>query len=211
MNDREIKGITAELLCQTEFIKRGYNVSIPISSCCVYDFIVDINNNLYKVQVKHSNKSKIGFSVSTTSSHLTSKGTTVKKYTSNDIDFICTYFDNNCYLISVKEVENRSNITLSLKNNWVNAHHLMIAECYLLDSQLNLIKDKVPYTHSINYIIQQINKNGIVIKEYNDVANCDICKDDLKKQSHISQCINGKRKTAYGYKWKRIEIASNQQ
>ena len=44
MNDREIKGITAELLCQTEFIKRGYNVSIPISSCCVYDFIVDINN-----------------------------------------------------------------------------------------------------------------------------------------------------------------------
>lgn len=205
MNDREIKGISTELLCQTEFIKRGYNVSVPISSYCVYDFVADIENDLYKIQVKYSNKIKTGIQINTTSTHLSAKGSVKKKYTQKDIDYICTIYQNNCYLIPASEIEKRTSITLSLDDKWKNGHHVMVAKDYLIDKQIALLKNRIYKTQKKKYIIQKLSKNGELICEYNSVAECDLCKEDISKQSHICDCLNGKRKTAYGYIWKRVE------
>ena len=42
-------------------------------------------------------------------------------------------------------------------------------------------------------------KNGIPIKSYKSVM--EIQKKTGYSRSHISECLNGKRKTAYGYEW----------
>jgi len=43
-------------------------------------------------------------------------------------------------------------------------------------------------------------KWNIPIRKYNTITDIQKKKGYLK--SHISECLNGKRKTAYGYKWK---------
>lgn len=204
MNDRDIKGITTELECEKEFIRRGYMVSIPISQSSKYDFIVDINSRLIRIQVKYSRKSKTGFSFGLKSVHLNSKGAVVHKYTQDDIDYICTYFDNSCYMIPIREVENRTDITLSIDNTWVNAHHLMIADDYKIDRQIDKLINGDKRNDQIIYKIQQLTKDGALIEEQSSVSDFNICKDDMSKQAHISECINNKRKSAYGYIWKRI-------
>lgn len=49
----------------------------------------------------------------------------------------------------------------------------------------------------MNKIMQY--KNGIPIKSYKSVM--EIQKKTGYSRSHISECLNGKRKTAYGYEW----------
>jgi len=44
------------------------------------------------------------------------------------------------------------------------------------------------------------NKDGTIYKEYE--SQCLAAKDLGVNSSHISQCVNGKRNTAYGYLWK---------
>lgn len=143
MNKREIKGLTTELLCQNAFIERGYNVSVPISPYCVYDFIVDINKNMYRIQVKSCTQSKMGFSICTKSTHLAKDKTIIRKYTKEDIDYVCTYYNNNCYLIPTNDIENRTTVTLLLDNKRKNGYKMMLATDYLIDRQIKDISKNI--------------------------------------------------------------------
>lgn len=49
-------GYLTELQCMTEFLKMGYNISLPYGGHSRYDFIADIEGKLIKIQVKHSKK-----------------------------------------------------------------------------------------------------------------------------------------------------------
>lgn len=206
MQDKEIKGITTELLCQAEFIKRNINVSVPISAYCKYDFIVDISGKLYRIQVKYSHISTTGIVINTKSTHLSSNGTIIKKYTNDDIDFFCTIYDNKCYLIPINGIENRTQITLTLENNYCSQNqNIMIASNYLLDNQLSLIKNGKEIK-PMRYIVQKCDKNGNLVGEFNSEYECALSCGDVNKQSHINDCINGKRKMAYGFMWKKIYL-----
>ena len=204
MNDREIKGITTELECKKEFIRRGYTVSVPISQSSKYDFIADINGKLMRIQVKYSRKSKTGISLDSKSVHLTSNGTITHKYTRNDVDYICTFFDGSCYMIPITEIENRTSITLSFNDKWTNAHHRMIADDYKIDRQICKLLDGNSINDQVVYVIQQLTKSNELIEEHSCVSEFDLCKNDISKQAHISECINGKRRSAYGYLWRRV-------
>lgn len=141
MHEKEIKGIETELSCQTEFIKRGINVSVPVSAYCKYDFIADIDGNLKKIQVKTARKRTTGFMISTLSTHLTSNGARKNTYTEKEIDYFCTIYENQCYLIPVKEVIGRSQFTLTLfPDKRVNNYLIMHAKNYTLDYQIELLK-----------------------------------------------------------------------
>lgn len=48
------KGNLTELQCLAAFGQYGYTISIPYGDCARYDFIVDINNKLYRIQCKTS-------------------------------------------------------------------------------------------------------------------------------------------------------------
>lgn len=206
MNQSEIKGLSTELLVQNAFINENINISIPVSPYCIYDLVAEINTKFYKVQIKSGIKSKTGIRIDLTSSHLSANGAVRKKYTKNEIDFICTYYNHECYLIPFFELENRAECTLSLNNKWVNAHHLMLADDYLLRKQVNRLVNNGIIYHKIDYKIQQFDLQGNFIAEYNKLSETPCYKKDKRCLSHLSACINGKQKTAYGYIWKRIEI-----
>lgn len=103
------KGNLTELQCLTYFYKLGYRCSIPYGENCRYDFILDINNNLYKIQVKTSSpideeESAIQFSCRST--RVNTSGTNHQKYTAQEINFFATYYKDKCYLIPQNECSN---------------------------------------------------------------------------------------------------------
>ena len=202
MQEREVKGIATELMCQTEFIKRKINVSVPVSPYCKYDFIADINGILYRIQVKYANGNSVGFFINTTSSHLSSRGTRKQKYTKNDVDFSWTVFEDKCYLIPICEIENRTKVTLTLEPHRVD-HFVMNAFDYLLDNKLMQIKSG-NVEKKKDYIIQKCSKDGKVIEEFRTERECAISCGNTNKQPHIHDCISGKRKSAYGFIWKNM-------
>lgn len=94
-------GEITEQQVATEFLKLGIQVCKPLVQSSKYDFVVDINNKLYKIQVKtgtpKENNSYIEFATST--SHTNAKGTINLTYSENDVDFFATMYNNECYLI----------------------------------------------------------------------------------------------------------------
>ena len=83
-----------------EFLKQGILISKPLVQSSRYDFIADINNNLYKIQVKtgaFKEDSYLEFATST--SHTNTKGTLNLSYSADDVDFFATMYENQCYLI----------------------------------------------------------------------------------------------------------------
>lgn len=102
--DRILLGTITELKCKTYFLELGYIVSTPDISTR-YDFILDTGKNLLKIQVKSSHLEEDGNKITfkTISSHITSTGYSRRDYTEDGIDYFCTWYDNECYLIPVSE------------------------------------------------------------------------------------------------------------
>lgn len=108
MNTKQIGNLT-ELQCITYLYGLGYDISIPFGNANKYDLIMDVDGKLYRVQCKHSSEycdetgevEYIKFKA-TWQSHNT-KGYLRKKYTTEDVDFFATFYQNKCYLIPVRE------------------------------------------------------------------------------------------------------------
>lgn len=105
MIDTNLKGTITELKCKLYFLELGYMVSTP-ESPARYDFILDTGDKLLKIQVKTSRDEEDKFSFETASSHITRQGATRRSY-DNEIDYFCTWFDNECYLVPVEECGTR--------------------------------------------------------------------------------------------------------
>ena len=95
------KGEITEQQVAIEFLKLGLQVCKPLVQSSKYDFVVDIENKLYKIQVKTSTpkeeNSYIEFATST--SHTNTRGTLNLTYSENDVDFFATMYNNEFYLI----------------------------------------------------------------------------------------------------------------
>ena len=104
MLSTNVRGTITELKCKTYFLELGYMVSTP-ESPTRYDFILDTGNKLLKIQVKtcHTEEdgAKIVFQVK--SSHITAAGNVKHHYRDDGIDYFCTWYDNECYLIPVSD------------------------------------------------------------------------------------------------------------
>ena len=100
------KGNVTEVECMLAFLKLGYNVLTPYGDCERYDFVVDINNTFYRIQVKSANTNHIkdGYIDFQTSNKTTRNGQIVRhSYTSEQIDYFMTCYNGQCYLIPVNE------------------------------------------------------------------------------------------------------------
>ena len=89
------KGKITELEVANEFLKRGYQVSQPLVSDSRYDFIVDINSKLLKIQVKtaHAEDDEAYIIFATSSSHTNTTRTINRGYSDNEIDYFATYYE----------------------------------------------------------------------------------------------------------------------
>lgn len=105
-SDTLFKGRITEMEVLTYFLKLGYLVSSP-EIPCPYDFLLDTGNKILKIQVKTSRPSEGGFVFNTSSTTHNSNGYTRRFYTSDMVDYFCTFFNNECYLIPFKECGGR--------------------------------------------------------------------------------------------------------
>lgn len=91
-----------------EFLKQGYQILTPYGDCERYDFVVEIQNKFYKIQVKtaHIEEGKISFN--TASTHYSNGKCIHDTYTKKDIDYFATTYQGKTYLIPVEECGSRS-------------------------------------------------------------------------------------------------------
>lgn len=83
-----------------EFLKLGILISKPLVQSSRYDFIADIKNQLYKIQVKTGTfKENAYLEFATSTSHTNTKGTLNISYTPDDVNFFATMHEGQCYLI----------------------------------------------------------------------------------------------------------------
>ncbi len=103
MLNTHFRGKITELNVANAFLSKGIQVSQPLVSDSRYDFIIDINNKLIRLQVKtckvSENNDYIEFA--TSSSHTNTVGTINHSYTKEEIDYFATYYNNECYVIRV--------------------------------------------------------------------------------------------------------------
>ena len=98
------KGDLTELNCITACYKKGWQVSIPWGENTRYDFILDIDNHLLKVQCKTCREVQEGRAIefNCASNRQNLSKTFRQSYTKNDIDLFATFYQDNCYFIPVE-------------------------------------------------------------------------------------------------------------
>lgn len=107
---KEIGNLT-ELQCITRLYELGCAVSIPYGDSEKYDFIIDFNNKLYRLQCKHANPhlnndnivESISISTCWTSGYTRNRSVTRNKYSKEDCDYFVTFYNGKTYLIPVEE------------------------------------------------------------------------------------------------------------
>lgn len=132
-------GNVTELQCATEFMKLGYQVSLPIGGQARYDFLADLNGKIIRVQVKSPSKvTEDSFSISCRNSHYVKGHHRHTTYSKDEIDFFSTFYNGVCYLIPVKECSTEKKLRLKPPKNCQNAN-VSLAKDYILEVTLNKI------------------------------------------------------------------------
>ena len=136
------KGNITELECLLTFVKKGYKVSIPYGEDCRYDLVVDINNNLYRIQCKTSHalaNPEDGFKFKTQSCVITTHGTKQSKYSETEIDFFSTMYEGQCYLVPVVECGHEKTLRFRYPSNG-QKKGISLAENYTLEKMIERIE-----------------------------------------------------------------------
>lgn len=106
-NEKQIKGLTTELIITQKFIELGFIVSIPYGNNSRYDLLVDTGNHIWKIQCKTAKLNENGsYNVIVSNGVHTATTHKVKHYTKEEIDFIVTIIENQLVVIPVELVEN---------------------------------------------------------------------------------------------------------
>ena len=204
-SDTKRKGLITELQCQTYLSQLGYTISVPLGENCRYDFILDVEGKLFKVQVKTCKIDKNGIKIPCHSTHKNSKKTSCEYYDKFEIDFFATYYNDKCYLIDVQECLSQK--TLSFEPNSKNGCYISYIIDYEAEKQIKKILNG---ENTICYYPKQIYQydlNNNLIATYSSAAEAaKVAMNNIKKQSHINECIRGRINTAYGYKWTNEQI-----
>ena len=135
------KGNLTELQCLVAFAEQGLKVSIPYGENCRYDFILDVNGTLLKIQCKTSHliTSEDGFEFRCRSINSTRKGIFETRYTKEDIDYFATYFEGQCYLVPVEECGAAKVLRFNYPKNG-QKRGISLAKNYLLEEVIKQFK-----------------------------------------------------------------------
>lgn len=135
------KGNLTELKCISAFYELGYQCSIPYGENSRYDFIADINGKLIRVQCKTSHEIDLGvIEFFCRSCRSNTQSNLRRRYTVDEVDYFCTYWNNMCYLVPINECSVSKKLRfIPPKNN--QKVGISYAKDYELPNQINLIKD----------------------------------------------------------------------
>ena len=111
LNENLIKGQIIELKVQEELLRYGFDISIPNYNASKYDLIADTGKELLKIQVKKSiSESNSSFTFKCTTQNVKSSTGAKHKYTTDEIDYFATVWQNKVYLIPVDETSTSKSI-----------------------------------------------------------------------------------------------------
>lgn len=204
MNETKIKGLVTELQCQTYFSNLGYNVSVPLGEDCRYDLIVDIEGLLLRIQVKHANPDidGNGFTIKTRSTQSNTQKNETFYYDKNQIDYFATYFNEKCYLIKVEECSSEKHLVFKKDQTAQN-----LADEYLAEKEIQRILHGEESVEKAKIIrIYQYDLRNNLVATYENACQAAEALGNRNKNSGITRCINGHRKTAFGFKWTKEPI-----
>ena len=127
-NSKRISNIV-ELQVMSELLKYG-EVSIPYGNNARYDCILDFNNHLLRIQIKTAryiddNRFQIPFANTRSGAN----GSVRKVYTSNEVDFIATYYKNKLYMFPTGNCTNLMTISFNYPDNGLK-NTINLAENY---------------------------------------------------------------------------------
>ena len=194
------KGNLTELQCLTAFYELGYKASIPYGENSRYDFILDVDGILLRIQVKTCRVTETGIKISCQSTRVNASKNLHYGYDKEQIDYFATYYNGNCYLIKVEECSSEK--TLSFSDKRTNQFAPCFIDDYLLENQIDkILKGEDEITLEERKIYQYDLRNNLI----NTYSSCREAAEkglgNISKNSHISQAVRGIRKTAYGFKW----------
>ena len=109
---------------------------------------------------------------------------------------------NNCSLVKYSFISN-------LADNEAKKHFLTNTYSEFVDNYNKDVNDTFKPTDEMKNKkfetkIEHININTLKPDEFKTENECALSCGNANKQSHIHDCISGKRKSAYGFVWKRI-------
>lgn len=117
MTENNQKGFLTELQCELFFTEKNILLSKPIVQDSRYDYIMEVNCHLYKIQCKSSTfrDGKIVFRT-----HMNNiRQNTTTYYSADDVDFFYTYYNGVHYLIPFSK-SGKSETTLRFESKTPN-------------------------------------------------------------------------------------------
>ena len=139
MTENNQKGLLTELQCELYFTSNNLLLSQPISQDSRYDYILDCNGKLYKIQCKSSTYKEDKIILKTRMSNIRQNTTTY--YNENDVDFFYTYYNGISYLIPIKNA-GKGETTLRFYSKTPNNPTIRWAKDYEADKILSQIYKK---------------------------------------------------------------------
>ena len=110
MNTKQL-GTIGELKAQYDFMKAGFDISIPVGDYCAYDLIAIKDSKILKIQVKSCEKiidGRIKFDLTSRNYYID------KKYDIQDCDYFYFYCLENEQSYLYKNTENNNSFYLKL-------------------------------------------------------------------------------------------------
>lgn len=197
MDYTQSKGNLVELQCISKFIELGYECSIPYGNGAKYDFVVDVNGQLLRIQCKSAShpidKSTGQYDINAIQFSCAAQTTNTQKtvrhlYDKTQIDYFATVFNNQVYLIPVEECSTSKTLRFTPpKNNNPNYND---AKKYMIENIIpcseNLIQSKINFENrqkntnkkNTNKDLKKIycKKCGIEITIHSKSGLCSKCK-----------------------------------
>lgn len=193
------KGNLTELQCLTAFYELGYKASIPYGENSRYDFILDIDGILLRIQVKTCQVTNTGIKIPCRSSRANANACYNYGYDKEQIDYFATYYNGHCYLVKVEECSAEK--TLVFSNKRTNQYAPSFIDDYLLEKQIAKIKSGEDEVILEERKIYQYDLRNNLVNTYSSCREAAEALGNASYNAHISQVVRGVRKTAYGYKW----------
>lgn len=203
MNDTKQKGLVTELQCETYFVKLGYTVLTPLGEDSRYDFVIDVDGKFLRIQVKTCKVLDDKFSFYATSTRVNSKGVIKKFYDKTQIDYFATFCNEVCYLIPVEMCKVMRTFTMDEEKSKTAGR--LFAGDFIGEKVLENFKNGIEYREKKTEI-RQYSLDGVLINTYPSIREAARQIGGESKDGKISEVCNGKRKTAYGFVWERVEL-----
>lgn len=141
MLSTKAKGAQTELECITYLHGLGYDISIPWGDNARYDFVLDVNHKLYKIQCKTSSLQEEGvYKFKCNSTYVNTQGNRNESYSAEEVDFFCTFIEGKCYLIPFSETSKREKVMRFVKPKNGQVKGITFAQDYLAESQIERLK-----------------------------------------------------------------------